>query len=89
MPGVFILAADHVETEREKDGDEIQVIKLSPFMEKKASILELPQRKPQALKRKNFSLFESARASIVINDWKNDKRTLYTGRDLAVECAKN
>jgi hypothetical protein len=56
MPGVFILAADHVETqrEREKDGDEIHVIKLSPFMEKKAKILELPQRKPQALKRTTF-----------------------------------
>jgi hypothetical protein len=25
-------------------------------------------------------LFESARASILINDWKNDKRTLYTAR---------
>jgi hypothetical protein len=82
MPGVFILAADHVETqrEREKDGDEIHVIKLSPFMEKKAKNIGITTKKTPSPEANNFSLFESARASILINDWKNDKRTLYTAR---------
>ena len=79
--GFYTCCRPRRDTERERERWRRDTRdKAVAFYGKESENIGITTKKTPSPEANNFSLFESARASILINDWKNDKRTLYTAR---------